>query len=205
MNSQVAMMKKISVSVVSLFISSIVFCQTFMHGAGVTVLVGSAKGGDVTVAEGLTYSPRFNFLENETLSVSVGIPITVGISAAYSTTYYGSGDNYNAGSIGFVVNAPLMINLNMGRGSTKENESRYGYFVGAGFGYHHGDFVTIQSDGYNDYNTSKSVNTFGPSANAGFRIGVGSRHRNIEVRFSYMKGVNEDKPNIFGIGALFNF
>ena len=200
MNSKISSMKKITLSIISLFISSIVFCQTFMHGAGITVLVGSAKGGDVSVAEGLTYYPRFNFLENETLSVSAGIPITLGISASYSVNY-GSGGFSENSSIGFVVNAPLMINLNVGRGSTKENESRYGYFAGAGFGYHHGDFITVE----NGYNNSKSTNTFGPAANAGFRIGVGSRHRNIEVRFSYMKGINEDKPNIFGIGALFNF
>jgi hypothetical protein len=204
MKLQIAFLKKITLSVLSIFISGMVFCQTFMHGAGVTVLVGSSKGGDVTVAEGLTYYPRFNFLENETLSVSAGIPITLGISGSYSANY-GSNGYYENNSLGFVVNAPLMINLNMGRGSTKENESRYGYFVGAGFGYHHGDFVTVQTDGYSDYNTSKSVNTFGPAANAGFRIGVGRKHRNIEVRFSYMKGINEDKPNIYGIGGAFNF
>ena len=204
MNSEISFMKKITLSIISLFISSIVFCQTFMHGAGITVLVGSAKGGDVTVAEGFTYSPRFNFLENETLSVSVGIPLSIGISAPYSTSF--GSDYYNAGSTGFVVSAPLMINLNMGRGSTKENTDRYGYFFGGGIGYHHGDFITIQDDGYGgQYNTIKSTNTFGLCSNAGFRIGVGSRHRNIEVRFSYMKGINEDKPNIFGIGALFNF
>jgi hypothetical protein len=197
-------MKKIIVSAVLLFISGITFCQTFMHGAGITVLIGSAKGGDVSVAEGFTYSPRFNFLENETLSISVGIPLSIGLSAPYSTSF--GSDYYNAGSIGFVVNAPLMINLNMGRGSTKENTDRYGYFVGGGFGYHLGDFITGQDDGYGgQYNTIKTTNTFGPCANAGFRIGVGSRHRNIEVRLSYMKGINEDKPDIFGLAGLFNF
>ena len=200
MNSKISAMKKITLSIISLFISSIVFCQTFMHGAGVTVLVGSAKGSDVSVGEGLTYSPRFNFLENETLSVSAGIPITLGISVSYSVNY-GSGGFYENSSVGLIVNAPLMINVNVGRGSTKENEKRYGYFAGAGFGYHHGDFITVE----NGYNNSKSTNTFGPAANAGFRIGVGRRHKNIEVRFSYMKGTNEDKPNIFGIGAAFNF
>jgi hypothetical protein len=203
MKPQISAIKKMMVSVVLLFISSVAFCQTFMHGAGVTVLIGSAKGGDVSVAEGLTYNPRINFLETETLSVSVGIPITLGISAAYSTSY--GSDYYDAGSIGFVVNAPMMINLNVGRGSTKENVSRYGYFVGGGFGYHHGDFITLQGNDFDLYNTTKSTNTFGPCANAGFRIGVGRRHRNIEVRLSYMKGVSKDKADIFGIGGAFNF
>ena len=204
MKSSMSVTKKITVSFFLLLISCTAFTQTFMHGAGLTVLIGSAKGGDVSVGEGLTYFPRFNFLENETISVSVGIPVTLGVTASYTNSYNGY-DSYSASSVGFVVNAPLMINLNMGRGSTKENESRHGFSVGVGFGYHHGDFITAENDGYDDYNTSKSTNTFGPAASAGYRIGVGRMHRNIEVRFSYMKGVSKDKASIYGIGAMFNF
>jgi hypothetical protein len=60
-------------------------------------------------------------------------------------------------------------------------------------------------DDYNNGVIARSSNTFGPDANAGLRFGVGRKHRNIEVRFSYMKGLNEDKPNIFGVAGLFNF
>ncbi len=195
-------MKKIVLLSALLFTACTAFCQTFMHGAGITVLVGSSTGSDVTVAEGVTYFPRFNFLETEALSVSVGVPLSVGISA--SGSYYSSNSGYysEAGSIGFVANVPLIINLNMGRGSTKDNSDRYGYFVGAGFGYHHGDFITTRSDG----NTgTESINSFGPAANAGFRIGVGRAHRNIEIRLSYMKGLNENKANLFGLAGSFNF
>ena len=52
---------------------------------------------------------------------------------------------------------------------------------------------------------TRSLNTFGPAANAGVRFGVGRKHKNIEVRLSYMKGLNETKPNVFGIAGLFNF
>lgn len=199
-------MKKIMLLLVLFFITTTVFCQAFMHGAGVTVLVGSAKGSDVTVGEGLTYFPRINFLETSTLSVSVGIPLSLGLSAS-SSYYIGSGVyGSNPASIGFVANVPLIVNLNVGRGSTKENRDRYGYFVGAGFGYHHGNFITTKtnSSGY-DYTGVESINSFGPAANAGVRIGVGRAHRNIEIRFSFMKGLNENKANIFGIAGAFNF
>jgi len=189
------------------FTASTVFCQTFMHGAGVTVLVGSSKGGNVTVAEGLTYFPRVNFLETDAISVSVGVPLSVGISASSSYYSSNSGGYYSEpGAIGFVANVPLIINLNMGRGSTKDNPDRYGYFVGAGFGYHHGDFITTQTDvsGYS-YTASESINSFGPAANAGFRIGVGRAHRNIEIRLSYMKGLNENKASLFGLAGSLNF
>ncbi len=198
-----------------LFIGSILllsihasFAQSFMHGAGITA-IGSTTGegisSDVGLGWGFTYAPRFNFYETKTLSVSVGIPLSVGISAITSTTYsqYGITED---GSIGFVFNAPLIISLNMGRGSSKGNREKFGYFFGAGFSFYHGDFLT---DNYNTntstYTNSYSTNTYGPAGNAGVRFGVGRKHRNIEVRLSYMKGINENKPNIFAIAGLFNF
>jgi hypothetical protein len=199
-------MKKIIFSLVLFFTVGTVFSQSFMHGAGLTIFVGSAKGGDVTVGEGFTYYPRFNFVETESLSLSAGVPLTAGISISTSYYYSSGGGFYDDGSIGFIVNVPFIISLNMGRGSTKDNTDKFGYFVGGGFGFHHGDFITTETDMYGyDYTTTKSTNAYGPAANAGFRIGVGRRHKNIEVRFSYMKGINEDKPNVFGVGALFNF
>jgi hypothetical protein len=192
-------MKKITLSLALLFSLSSVFSQSFMHGAGITVLVNSAKGGDVSYAEGFTYSPRFNFIETESLSVSAGIPLSFGISSSISTDINSS----ESVSVGFVLNAPLIISLNMGRGSTKDNtDSKFGYFVGGGFGYHHGDFLV---DDFNNGVVSKSTNTFGPAANAGVRIGVGRKHKSVEVRLSYMKGLSDSKPNVFGIAGLFNF
>lgn len=203
------MMKKIIFSLALLFTLSTVFCQSFMHGVGITVIGSTtAKGSnsDIGFGEGFTYFPRFNFVETEALSVSVGIPLVVGVSATTSTTYDQYGYGYDNSSIGFIINAPLIINLNMGRGSTKDNRQKFGYFVGAGFGYHHGDFLSdIYDANTGNYIGSYSSNTYGPAGNAGIRLGVGKRHKNIEVRFSYMKGLNENKPNIFGVAGAFNF
>jgi hypothetical protein len=193
-------MKKITLFLALFLAASTGFSQSFMHGAGITVLVNSAKGGDISYAEGLTYSPRFNFIETESLSVSAGIPLSFGISSSISTNVNSS----ETTSIGFVLNAPLIISLNMGRGSTKDNtDSKFGYFVGGGFGYHHGDFLV--DDFNNGVVSSKSTNTFGPAANAGVRIGVGRKHKSVEVRLSYMKGLSDSKPNVFGLAGLFNF
>lgn len=203
------MMKKIILSLVLFFSASTVFCQTFMHGVGITVIGSTtARGGnsDIGFGEGFTYFPRLNFVETEALSVSVGVPLVLGISAATGTTYDQYGYAYDNASVGFVLNAPLIVNLNMGRGSTKENTKKFGYFFGAGFGFHHGDFLSDMYDpNTGTYIDSYSSNTYGPAANAGIRLGVGKRHKNIEVRFSYMKGINENKPNIFAVAGAFNF
>ena len=196
-------MKKIILSILVSCSALIAFPQSFMHGAGVTIMVGTASGGKASVSGGLTYSPRFNFMETESLSLSVGVPLSVGINGSYSYSSYGGEEN----TIGFLFNAPLMLNLNLGAGSTKDNESRFGFFVGGGFGYHHSDFNIDTYDQYGyEVENSESINTFGPAGNAGFRIAVGSHQKSIEVRFSYMKGLEAVyKPNIFGVAALFNF
>jgi hypothetical protein len=196
-------MKKFVLSLLVCCSSVVAFSQSFMHGAGITIMVGTASGGKASVAGGVTYAPRFNFMETESLSLSVGLPFSAGINGSYTYSTYGGEEN----TIGFLLNAPLMLNLNVGAGSTKENESRFGFFVGGGFGYHHSDFNIDVTDEYGyAYEDSKSINTFGPTGNAGIRIAVGSHQKNIEVRFSYMKGLEEVyKPNIFGVAALFNF
>ena len=183
-------MKKIILSLVLFFTAGTVFSQTFMHGAGINVMVATAKNSDASVGEGLTYFPRFNFIETEGLSVSAGIPLSVAISVSTGYYYYGG---YYDPSVGLVVNAPLIIDLNMGRGSTKENRDKFGYFI------------TTGTDICGDCTVTESINTFGPAANAGLRFGVGRKHQNVEVNFSYMKGLNENKANIFGLGCAFNF
>jgi hypothetical protein len=190
-------MKKIILSLVLFFTAVTVFSQSFMQAAGITVFAASPKNGKVSIGETVGYSPRFNFLETESLSVSVGIRLGAGISIS---TYF---DGYSSDvSYGLVLNAPLIVNLNMGRGSTKENRDKLGYFVGAGFGYYHADFKT-----YNDYGETipQTTNAYGPAANAGLRFGIGKEHQSVEVNISYMKGLNESKPDVFGLGCAFNF
>jgi len=200
-------MKKIILAAALFLLISNAFSQTFMHGAGITIMGSTtARGGnsDIGLGEGFTYFPRFNFVETEKLSVSAGIPLCVGLSAI--TTSYGPYGYDEKVTIGFVLNAPLIINLNLGRGSTKENRKKMGYFFGAGFGYHHGDFVADRYDPVTStYISSYTSNTYGPAANAGLRIGVGRKHKNIEIRLSYMKGINESRPNVIGLAGAFNF
>jgi hypothetical protein len=202
-------MKKIILSAAMALLAGASFSQTFMHGVGITVVGSTTATGsnsDIGFGEGFTYFPRVNFIETESLSVSAGVPLVVGFSAITSTSTDQYGYVYDNSSVGFVLQAPLIINLNMGRGSTKENEKKFGYFIGAGFGFHHGDFLTDTYDpNTNTYIDSYSSNTYGPAANAGIRLGVGRKWKNIEIRFSYMKGINENKPNIFGIAGAFNF
>ena len=196
-------MKKIYFFTCLFFTALSGFSQSFMHGAGINVFVANAAGGQTAVNGGISYSPRFNFIEDKDMSVSVGIPFTVGVSGSYSANYNSQYGSSSSNTLSVMLNAPVIINLNMGAGATKEAESRFGYFVGAGFGYHYGTYNL--SDILGSSETGTKFSTVGPVGNAGIRFGVGSGSHNIEIRLQYMKGINDVKPNIFSAGAAFNF
>lgn len=196
-------MKKIILIAVVLMAGFTGFSQSFMHGAGLNVFVANASGGQTSVNGGVSYSPRFNFIEQEDMSVSVGIPFTVGASGSYNSRYSSQYGSSSGNTLSVMLNAPLIVNLNMGAGATPESESRFGYFVGAGFGYHYGTYNI--SDIINGDDVTTKFSTMGPVGNAGVRFAVGSGSHTVEVRLQYMKGINDVKPNIFSAGAAFNF
>lgn len=206
-------MKKLLLLAAVCFSAATAFSQSFTHGVGVTVMVDKMKDLDARPGFGFTYSPRFNFAESDNMSVSVGIPLSVALAGSYSGTYnsrtgweedpYMSGD----GSVAVFLNAPVMLNLNFGAGSSRDNESRLGAFVGAGFGLHWSastDQAFYDENGNTGYrNTGGTV--FGPAGNAGMRIGVGNSGKNIEIKLSYYKGLDDNKLNLFGLAGIFNF
>lgn len=181
--------------------STCAFSQSFMHGAGVTTFFEKYKDVDMATAVGFTYSPRLNFVESESMSVSVGIPISLAFSGSGQyNTREGASDDYK---LGILINAPVIVNLNFGAGSTPDNESRVGGFIGGGGGFHWG----ASTDQFDQNGNVKNVGgtTFGYTGNAGVRIAVGDSGKNIEIKASYFKGVNENKMDLLGIAGIFNF
>ena len=200
------MKKSLLILVVCVCSAAAAFSQSFMHGVGLNIVVATAPGGKAAVNEGIFYNPRFNFIEQDNMSVSVGVPLTLGASFSYSASYNSYDGSSSNSSFSFMANIPVMIDLNMGAGSSKETESRFGYFIGAGFGYHYGSFNLSDAFDYNgDGYTTHKTSSVGPAGNAGIRFAVGRGTHNVEVKFQYMKGITDVKPNIFGVGAAFNF
>jgi hypothetical protein len=196
-------MKKILLLMTLVCAIHIANAQRFTHGVGFGVFVIDAPSTDLGAFGTVTYSPKYNFYETEALSVSVGVPLNVGFAQSYVVDY--SGYYYEPAPLRFMINAPMMINLNVGAGSTKQNEKRFGFFVGGGFGLHYGDYGLTRVEGNYEYYDTQYGATFGPSANAGFRIAVGKHQKNIETYFTYGKGVTNQKTAFYGMGALFNF
>lgn len=202
-------MKKLAIFFLSFFFVAAVSAQSFRHGVTTGSFIANANGdGDLTVFGTIGYTPRFVFMENENTSLSAGIPLSFGFAGSYSYTYNGndSYDEYYDNSIRFMINAPAMVDFNWGAGATRETEKRFGLFAGVGFGLHWGDFVVRDRDEYfDDYYNSRTYTTYGPAANMGMRFAVGQNQKNVEVKFSYQRGINKPTTNVFGIVAGFNF
>ncbi|SEW38113.1 hypothetical protein SAMN05428988_4780 [Chitinophaga sp. YR573] len=200
------MKKQLFLFTVACVLSISAFSQSFQHGAGIGLYFDNMVPDNVGVGSAFTYNPRINFTETEATSLSVGIPLTVGyIQNAYSV--------YNGSSLiqtatGFMVNAPVIVNFNFGGGSSKKSKGRIGGFIGAGYGFHY-----ISSRDYYAYDESNGVvvksvggSSFGPAANGGMRIAVGrKRTKNIEIKLSYYAGTSQNKVDLYGVGAAFNF
>jgi hypothetical protein len=189
-------MKKLLFSALALCLSGFAFSQSFMQGVGINVVLQSSSGFSANPVGAIMYAPRVNFMETDNTSLSVGLPMSFGISGSYNS------QNVGGNSLGFTFDAPLMFNYNYGAGSTKEVEDKFGFFAGAGFGYHTHQYTATDDLGY-DYTAKMSG--FGPVGNVGARLGVGHGSHNLELRFSYMKTLDVSSSNIMGIGFLFNF
>ncbi len=173
--------------------------QSFMQGAGATVFIMTAKISTpsekytATVSfTNLTYFPRFTFGEKERSSLSVGIPIGAGIGFANSS---GGGES----SIYYGFDLPLVIDFNMGRKSSPDNEDNFGWYIGTGFGY------TITS--WTDGSSTDKLNSYGPLFRSGIRFGGGSNHpeRATTVGLFFKSGLEKTKFKTFGIAALTEF
>src|SRR5258708_39613825 len=173
-------MKKYTLLLVLFFPVTFAFSQTFSHGVGLTVFVTTAKGGNAAVAEGVTYSPRINFLENEDFSLSAGVPLSVGFSGSYSSNYNSYSGSTTNNTLGFMADVPLIVNFNFGAGSTPDNEGRLGFYIGGGAGYHYCKENVDSTDFYGGaYNYQGTINRGGPAGDVSrpFVPGRGQRKR----------------------------
>lgn len=199
-------MRKLILFVAACIISVNAFSQSFHHGIGVSIFFDNMTPDKITAISAITYSPRYNFRETEKMSASLGIPLSIGfVGDGNNTVYYDevTGEETSGSIKGFAVNLPLVVNLNVGAGSTKGNKHNIGGFIGAGYTWHY-----VSSRDYTKDGNDKTIggSSFGPTINGGFRFNLGGDPvDNIELRFSYYKGSNRTRLEMFGIGAIFNF
>jgi hypothetical protein len=155
----------------------------FYHSLGGAAYSSINSGGGYAIG----YSPRLNLTElSDELSVSVGSHIGLGFSMSANSQTGGSGS--------FVLDLPLVAELNFGHANSENSSVGFGGFVGAGFGFN--------SMSYSDNFGSDSRSATGLVLNGGFRTNL-IREQSVTLRISYMLA-SDGKGDIFGLGLLYN-
>ncbi len=181
--------------------------QKFMHGFGATISnistklspnlnpVSSSNYYNFSLLQSaLTYYPRYNFIENKNSSLSLGIPLSVGIGVFSTTTKSDAG-------IVLSYDLPLAIDYNIGFKSTRVNPKKFGYFFGTGFGYSN---VNLSSSQYSNYSGS----SYGILYRAGVRFGSSRadwKGMGIMIGMFYKKGLEDEKFSTIGTHVLVDF
>lgn len=178
-------MKKCLIVLCILFTCKGAFSQEFMHSLGGKYFFYANSDGFYSTT--ILYSPRVNVSSSENSSISVGTHLGLGFS--FYSGPYGS-------SSSFVFDIPLVAEYNFGFGSSSENSSGFGGYVGAGYGIHR---VSLSVDG-----SSGAATIHGPSFTGGVRFdipGIGP----FDIGASYMLDLkNKDtKVNIFGVSISY--
>ena len=158
-----------------------------------TVMLQPVRDYRVVGSVGFTYSVRYIFKEKEDSYLSIGIPMTLAFSRLDDSSSVDL-------KLGIMTDVPLIFNYNFQpklsvKGADRhkyfeKGQSKVGYFVGGGFGYHSNHYTAANNDG----TITQQINGFGPVVNAGVRFSVVRRRVHTwEMRFSYMKLFNSNK------------
>ena len=177
-----------------------VYAQQLMHSFGATISIMSGKvnneygSGNMILSQTcFSYFPRYNFIENENSSISIGAPVAIGLGISRT-----NGDE-DLG-LAFAYDLPLVIDYNIGCKSTYENEGTFGGYFGVGFGY---NSVSISKSKYSDFKGS----SIGPIFRGGVRIGSNSESwsgHGITIGLFYKKGLEKNPFNNYGFNVYYD-
>lgn len=165
-------------------------------GVKMSALVGTASKGnsssDVAIqVNELSYFPRYNFLEGDGASLSIGLPLGAGIGIA----------NSDYGDVGVMLayDLPVAIDFNFGNKSTTDNDRYFGGYAGLGFGYSH---VQIAGSSFSDFTGV----VYGPLVRLGVRVSSPNPQWNghaLEIGVYLKKGLGPSEFYMGGFNILY--
>jgi hypothetical protein len=155
----------------------------FNHSVGGGLYASANSGGGYA----LVYSPRLNLTElSDELSISVGSHLGAGLEFS---------SNSRSGSSGsFILDIPVVAELNFGHACSSNSSAGFGGFVGAGFGFN--------KMSYDNGIFSSDRNATGVVINGGFRTNL-IREQSVTLRVSYMLA-SDGNGDILGLGLTYN-
>jgi hypothetical protein len=174
--------------------------QRFMQSAGASISIMHTHGSfdgftqalDFVLTD-LTYFPRLNISSTDHSSISIGLPVSVGVG--FASDYQSNGKGVYWG-----FDLPLVADYNIGCKSTPENHNKFGGYFGTGFGF------TYTNWNFNG-SSSAQANSYGPMIRGGFRFGFPSSEisEGLTVGLFYKLGLEKEKYKTYGFSVLVDF
>ena len=171
-----------------------------MQGAGLTTSVlygknqpGASSSNFWLPYSTVTYYPRYNVIEKANSSISIGLPVGVGVGYVYEV--YGG-----KSGISFAYEFAAALDYNIGCKSTRANPKHVGGYLGTGFNYFH---IGGSRNSYLEFRGA----TYGPIVRGGFRF-LRSKGRMagnaLNIGLFYKKGIEVRKVTTFGLNVLWD-
>lgn len=171
--------------------------QNFMHSVGANISVVFAQIETPYLKESFTmqvnhisWFPRYTLTESENSSFSIGSPLGAGVNLLT--------DNMGGGGVSWGFDVPLVADYNMGCMSAPDNESGFGGYLGAGFGYMYTSYKLNTSE-------TDNVTTYGPMARAGIRFASGGGRWHTTVGLFFKTGLEKAHFKTAGFNVLMDF
>jgi hypothetical protein len=193
-------LKPICAILLFFFLQTRTIAQQFMQSAGASVSLMHTHGSFDGVTESLdfvltdlTYFPRINLVSDNHSSISLGLPVSVGVGFASDYTSKGKG-------VYWAFDLPLVVDYNLGCKSTSANKEKFGGYIGTGFGYTHTNWTFNGS-------SSAYVDSYGPLIRGGFRFGFPASEisEGLTVGLFYKLGLEKEKYKTYGFTVLIDF
>ena len=138
------MKQKINLTLLLLVgLTTVAQAQRFTNSAGLTFeyIYGTVGGAApksynlILTPYYITYSPRFNMLETGSTSLSIGAPVGIyigGYSGTVNYSQFGFSSTINDSGWLFGYELPVVLDFNLGKGATHDNDNRIGAYIETG-------------------------------------------------------------------------
>jgi hypothetical protein len=154
---------------------------SFSHSLGGTAYISPNVDGI-----GITYSPRLNVVEIvDEVTLSVGTHLGLGFN--FSSDREGSSNS-------FVLDLPIVAELNFGHGANPDARSSFGGFVGFGYG-------ISKMGAEDDFGVGRN-DAAGLIVNGGIRAII--MERPVGLRVSYLLNSKSGAESVLGVGIFYN-
>ena len=185
---------------IAIFFSATLAKAQFVKGdVGASIFIGAGKikltNGETENLSasfyGASWYPRYIVSPN----ISVGVPLTLGISGSFNSRTGATGS--------FGLDLPIAVDYNFGYGASGEDEDSdagFGGFAGGGF--------SITKSASSEQNPlfgteTTSASSYGPMAHAGVRFPIQGGTKTIRLMLSAKLGLDKLKYNFFGGTLLY--